>query len=86
MNDTDISTLNVHWWRSRIGLVSQEPVLFDRSIAENIAYGDDNSCQVSMEAVVKAASDANIHHIITMLPQVTMVKNSKVLKSCSESQ
>ena len=30
----------------------QEPVLFDRSIAENIKYGD-NSREVSMEEVLK---------------------------------
>ncbi len=32
--------MNVAWVREQIGIVSQEPVLFDTSIAENIAYGD----------------------------------------------
>ena len=46
----EISALNLPGLRSKIGLVSQEPVLFDRSIAENIAYGD-NSREVDIEEV-----------------------------------
>ncbi|XP_037902429.1 multidrug resistance protein homolog 49-like isoform X2 [Hermetia illucens] len=53
--------------RSRLGLVSQEPVLFDKTIAENIAYGD-NFREVSMVEIIKAAKDANIHDFITNLP------------------
>ena len=40
--NNDIQRLNVPWLRSTIGLVSQEPVLFDRTIAENIMYGDNS--------------------------------------------
>ena len=32
----DIRTLNLSWLRSKIGLVGQEPVLFEGSVAENI--------------------------------------------------
>ena len=46
----DITALNLPGLRSKIGLVSQEPVLFDRTIAENIAYGD-NSREVDIEEV-----------------------------------
>jgi ABC-type multidrug transport system fused ATPase/permease subunit len=35
----DIRSLNVHWLRQQIGIVSQEPVLFNTSIRENISYG-----------------------------------------------
>lgn len=56
--------------RSQIGLVSQEPVLFDRTIAENIAYGD-NSRVVTMEEVMTAAMQANMHTFITKLPAVS---------------
>uniref|UniRef100_A0A1B0DGS4 Uncharacterized protein n=1 Tax=Phlebotomus papatasi TaxID=29031 RepID=A0A1B0DGS4_PHLPP len=46
----------------------QEPVLFDRTIAENIAYGD-NSRVVSMEEIIEAAKEAQIHsEFITKLP------------------
>ncbi|XP_077160256.1 ATP-dependent translocase ABCB1-like isoform X2 [Paroedura picta] len=59
--------LNVQWLRSQIGIVSQEPVLFDCSIAENIAYGD-NSRMVSHDEIVNVAKAANIHSFIESLP------------------
>lgn len=49
--------------------MSQEPVLFDRTIAENIAYGD-NSREVPMEEIIEAAEKANIHSFISSLPLV----------------
>ena len=52
-----------------MGIVSQEPVLFDCSIRENICYGD-NSRQVSMDEVIAAARKANIHDFITSIPEV----------------
>lgn len=64
----DIKILNLAWWRQQIGLVSQEPVLFDRSIAENIAYGD-NSRQVTQEEIESAAMNANIHEFVKNLPE-----------------
>jgi ATP-binding cassette subfamily B (MDR/TAP) protein 1 len=45
----------------------QEPTLFDRTIAENIMYGD-NSRVVTMEEVMEAARQANIHSFISSLP------------------
>ncbi|XP_077124833.1 ATP-binding cassette sub-family B member 5-like isoform X1 [Ranitomeya variabilis] len=60
--------LNLQWLRNQIGIVSQEPVLFDRSIAENIAYGD-NSREVPMEEIEQAAKAANIHSFIEELPE-----------------
>ncbi|XP_068092078.1 ATP-binding cassette sub-family B member 5-like isoform X1 [Hyperolius riggenbachi] len=66
--DIDVKCLNVQWLRSQIGLVSQEPILFDCSIAENIAYGD-NSRLVPMEEIQQAAKAANIHAFIADLPQ-----------------
>jgi ATP-binding cassette subfamily B (MDR/TAP) protein 1 len=35
----DIEQLNVRWWRQQVSLVSQEPVLFNATIFDNIAYG-----------------------------------------------
>ena len=35
----DLRTLNVQWLRSRLGLVGQEPTLFQGTVAENIRYG-----------------------------------------------
>lgn len=55
--------------RSQIGLVSQEPVLFDRTIAENIAYGD-NRRVIPMSEIIEAARKANIHEFVASLPSV----------------
>ncbi|CAF3831918.1 unnamed protein product [Rotaria sp. Silwood1] len=64
----DVSSLNLQWWRSKIGFVSQEPILFDASIRENIAYGD-TSRYVPMDEIREAAKNANIHRFIESLPQ-----------------
>ncbi|XP_016941168.4 multidrug resistance protein homolog 49 isoform X1 [Drosophila suzukii] len=55
--------------RSKLGLVSQEPVLFDRTIAENIAYGNNFRDDVSMQEIIEAAKKSNIHNFISALPQ-----------------
>ncbi|XP_013885095.1 multidrug resistance protein 1 [Austrofundulus limnaeus] len=68
IDNVDIKQLNINWLRSQIGIVSQEPVLFDCSLAENIAYGD-NSRSVTMEEIQAAAKAANIHSFIDQLPQ-----------------
>ncbi|XP_063089932.1 ATP-dependent translocase ABCB1 isoform X1 [Cavia porcellus] len=63
----EIQQLNVQWLRAQLGIVSQEPILFDCSIGENIAYGD-NSRTVSQEEIEQAAREANIHQFIESLP------------------
>ena len=67
VDGVDIRRLNIQWLRSRLGLVGQEPVLFDLTIAENITYGLEN---VPMEEIIKAAAKANISDFIHQLPQV----------------
>uniref|UniRef100_A0A8C4KVZ8 ATP binding cassette subfamily B member 1 n=1 Tax=Equus asinus asinus TaxID=83772 RepID=A0A8C4KVZ8_EQUAS len=67
LDGTEIKHLNVQWLRAHLGIVSQEPILFDCSIGENIAYGD-NSRVVSQEEIVQAAKEANIHPFIETLP------------------
>merc|ERR1719481_161428 len=68
LENHDIQALNVPWVRSKLSIVSQEPILFNRSLAENIAYGD-NSKDISMEEIIAAARKANIHQFISNLPQ-----------------
>uniref|UniRef100_A0A8C5CJS7 ATP-binding cassette, sub-family B (MDR/TAP), member 4 n=1 Tax=Gadus morhua TaxID=8049 RepID=A0A8C5CJS7_GADMO len=68
LDNMDVKMLNIHWLRSQIGIVSQEPVLFDCSLAENIAYGD-NSRTVNIKEIQAAAESANIHSFIDGLPQ-----------------
>nr|CAD7571680.1 unnamed protein product [Timema californicum] len=67
LDERDISSLTMSSLRSQLGIVSQEPVLFDRTIADNIAYGDNNR-EVSMDEIIQAAKEANIHTFISSLP------------------
>ncbi|XP_027703697.1 phosphatidylcholine translocator ABCB4 isoform X3 [Vombatus ursinus] len=68
LDGQETKKLNVQWLRAQLGIVSQEPILFDYSIAENIAYGN-NSRLVSQEEIVNAAKAANIHPFIETLPE-----------------
>ncbi len=45
----DIRSLNINWLRSKIGLVSQEPTLFNTTIFENVCYGDVTRNDVSFK-------------------------------------
>lgn len=63
----DIRTFNVRYLREIIGVVSQEPVLFSTTIAENIRYGRGN---VNMDEIKKAVKEANAYEFIMKLPQV----------------
>lgn len=75
VDGNDIQELGIQWLRSQIGLVSQEPVLFDCSIRENIQYGD-NSREVTMDEVIAAARMANIHSFVESLPQARIALSS----------
>ncbi|XP_075991226.1 multidrug resistance protein homolog 49-like [Anticarsia gemmatalis] len=62
------SSLTLPQLRQQLGVVQQEPVLFDRTLAENIAYGD-NKRKVDINEIIAAAKAANIHNFITSLPK-----------------
>nr|DAC81112.1 TPA_exp: multidrug resistance transporter 3 [Leptinotarsa decemlineata] len=64
----DIKIMDLNTLRSQLGIVSQEPNLFDRTIAENIAYGV-NHKDATIDEIITAAKSANIHNFITCLPQ-----------------
>lgn len=61
----DIRTFNIKWLRHHIGVVSQEPVLFDSTIAQNIMYGKEGATEEEMK---QAAINANAHDFISKLP------------------
>ncbi|XP_056308710.1 ATP-dependent translocase ABCB1-like [Danio aesculapii] len=61
----DIRSLNVRGLRELIGVVSQEPVLFATTIAENIRYGRQD---VTQEEIEQAAREANAYNFIMKLP------------------
>ncbi|XP_061354694.1 ABC transporter B family member 11-like isoform X1 [Gastrolobium bilobum] len=62
----NLKEFQLQWIRQKIGLVSQEPVLFTCSIKENIAYGKDGAT----DEEIRAASElANAAKFIDKLPQ-----------------
>lgn len=65
MHGIDMKDINITCLRNKVGLVSQEPVLFDTTIAENIRYGKPDATQ---EEVEEAAKRANIHDTIMGFP------------------
>lgn len=64
----NLKEFQLKWIRQKIGLVSQEPVLFTCSIKENIAYGKDGA---TVEEIRAAAEHANAAKFIDKLPQVS---------------
>ncbi|MGY8677529.1 ABC transporter ATP-binding protein [Bradyrhizobium sp. UFLA05-153] len=62
----DIAKATQQSLRSQIAIVQQEPILFHRSLAENIAYGRPGA---SLEAIEQAARLANAHDFILRLPK-----------------
>uniref|UniRef100_A0A672M1H4 ATP-binding cassette sub-family B member 5 n=1 Tax=Sinocyclocheilus grahami TaxID=75366 RepID=A0A672M1H4_SINGR len=61
----DIRSLNVCWLRENMGIVSQEPVLFGTTIAENIRYGREDATDEDIERAIK---EANAYDFISKLP------------------
>ncbi|KAF8150437.1 P-loop containing nucleoside triphosphate hydrolase protein [Mycena galopus ATCC 62051] len=56
----DIREFSVESWRSVIGVVPQDPVLFTGTIASNIAYGN---AEATREQIEQAARDANCEFV-----------------------
>ncbi|CAM9316144.1 unnamed protein product, partial [Ectocarpus sp. 13 AM-2016] len=65
LDGVNIKELNIQWLRSRLGLVSQEPLLFAQSIAENIACGREGATR---EEVEEAARLANAYDFVVQFP------------------
>ncbi|KAL3698915.1 hypothetical protein R1sor_012991 [Riccia sorocarpa] len=65
LDGADIQSLQLKWFRERLGLVNQEPALFAASILENIMYGKEGA---TMQEVEEAAKAANAHSFISLLP------------------
>jgi ATP-binding cassette subfamily B protein len=62
----DIAKATQHSLRSQIAIVQQDPILFHRTLAENISYGRPGA---SMAAIEQAARLANAHDFILRLPK-----------------
>lgn len=81
----DIASVTQTSLRSQIAIVQQEPVLFHRSLAENIAYARPGASQAQIE---QAAKLANAHEFIAHLPKgyATLVGERGIKLSGGERQ
>ena len=66
INGRDVRELKLHDLRAKIALVTQEPFLFDDTVAANIAYARPGA---TAEDIVEAARAAAAHDFITALPE-----------------
>lgn len=65
IDDTNITALDITWWRQQIGLVQQENIMFNDSVLENIRYSRSSATQQEVE---QAAKRASAHEFISTLP------------------
>ena len=56
LDGVPLNQLNVKWLRDQIGFVQQEPILFDKTIRENVLYGTD----ANEEAAAKKKSQVGV--------------------------
>jgi len=66
LDSRDVKSLNIRWLRNQMGLVSQEPVLMNESIIENVRYGQFDATD---EECIQACKDSNAHDFISSLPE-----------------
>ncbi|CAF3181051.1 unnamed protein product [Rotaria sp. Silwood2] len=85
INDRSITDYEFKSLRQKIGVVSQEPVLFATSIYENIRFGKENATRAEIE---EAARQASAHDFIMQLPNKydTVVGERGVQLSGGEKQ
>ena len=81
----DVALVRQQSLRAQLALVPQEPILFHRSLAENIAYGRPDATRAEIE---EAACLANAHEFISLLPKgyATLVGERGIKLSGGERQ
>lgn len=79
VGEHNINSLDLKWWRTQIGIVQQEPFLFNDTIFNNISLGltgtkwDTESDEVKRGLVEKACREAFAEEFIKRLPEVSIV-------------
>ncbi|KAG7444173.1 P-loop containing nucleoside triphosphate hydrolase protein [Guyanagaster necrorhizus] len=94
LDGRNVKDLNIKWLRSQIGLVSQEPTLFDATIWENVAHGlintkyEDLSKEEKMKIIKEACIMSNADSFISKLPDgyETVVGERAILLSGGQKQ
>lgn len=82
---TDVRDIQLTSLRNNVGIVLQDSVLFTGTVADNIRYGKTDA---SMDEVISAAKQANIHDFIETLPEgyETQVSDSSSIFSTGQKQ
>src|SRR5262249_59496550 len=85
VNSIDVRDAALDSLRQLMGFVTQEVVLFNDSVRNNIAYGRSD---VDPKLVIEAAKAANAHDFVSALPQGydTLIGESGVLLSGGQRQ
>lgn len=89
IGDHSLGELDLKWWRSQIGLVQQEPFLFNGTIYTNVANGlvgtqwESSSEEQKRKLVKQACKEAFADEFINKLPMVSLSasRNYFVLRS-----
>jgi ATP-binding cassette subfamily B (MDR/TAP) protein 1 len=71
LDGIEIQRMQVKWLRQQMGLVSQEPVLFNDTVRANIAYGKGGDATEA--EIIAAAELANAHQFISSLQTVNCI-------------
>jgi ATP-binding cassette subfamily B (MDR/TAP) protein 1 len=75
MGGADLRKVDLKWWRSQIGLVQQEPFLFNDTLYNNVVYGlcgtqyEGLSKEEKMKMVEEACQEAYADEFISRLPE-----------------
>ncbi|KAE9380673.1 leptomycin B resistance protein pmd1 [Stipitochalara longipes BDJ] len=75
IGNTNLNEINAKWWRTQIGLVQQEPFLFNDTILKNVAYGlcgtewQDSSDVEKLEMAKAACKESYVDEFVSRLPQ-----------------
>ncbi|MEM9806306.1 MAG: ABC transporter ATP-binding protein [Cyanobacteria bacterium P01_D01_bin.56] len=85
LDGVDLKTIDIHSYRSNLGIVSQETFLFNASVRDNLLYGRPEATEVEL---IQAAKQANAYEFIQHLPQGfdTMIGDRGVLLSGGQRQ
>ncbi|XP_074307993.1 ABC transporter B family member 9 isoform X3 [Silene latifolia] len=67
LDGVELQNFKLSWLRQQMGLVSQEPILFNETIRTNIAYGKQGDA--TENEIIEASKSANAHNFISGLPQ-----------------
>lgn len=81
LDDRDITSLNVRQYRSHLAVVSQEPVLYQGTIRENVALSSEKG-EVPEEDIVTACKEANIYDFIVSFSLSVIFVSTRPISSC----